>query len=133
MQQSEKENRTSLHLWLLLAASLIGLITAFYATQQTLLIQNYNMSDPGLCEINTWISCNTAQASSYAMFFGIPVAWWGFLLYLWLGFSFIWTLSKGNGFHPILILTFLLSAFSLIVVLYKAIVLFFVLEKFCDS
>ncbi len=90
----EKKNLEKKSLIFILLLAFTGLIISFYATQQTLLIYNFQSADPGLCEANTWISCDKAQASSEAMFIGIPVAWWGFLYYLWIGLTALWIVIK---------------------------------------
>ena len=68
-------------LWIVLGCSLVGMSLAWYATSQTIAIEQVGLGDPSGCSINEWINCDAAHASSYANLFGIPVAWWGFLFY----------------------------------------------------
>ena len=111
--------------------TLIGLIISIYATQQTLLIYNFQSADPGICEANTWISCDKAQASSEAIFLGIPVAWWGFLYYLWIGLAALWTLIRQPDRKDLVQVAYLLTLISMVIILYKAVIMFFILNILC--
>ncbi|MCG8603797.1 thioredoxin domain-containing protein [bacterium] len=70
--------------WTVLAAGLIGVGLALYASYQTMEIRWQGLVNPSACSVNSWINCDAAHASSYAFAFSLPIAWWGFLYYLWM-------------------------------------------------
>lgn len=76
-------------LWGTLIFCALGGWLALLATDKTFKIARYGLTNPGGCSINDWISCDAVHATSYANLLGIPVAWWGFLFYLWI----FWTIA----------------------------------------
>jgi protein-disulfide isomerase/uncharacterized membrane protein len=85
--------------WTVLVAGLIGVGLALYASYQTMEIRWQGLVNPSACSVNSWINCDAAHASSSAFAFGLPVAWWGFLYYIWTicltSWSF-WRKDKGS-------------------------------------
>ncbi|MBI5836159.1 MAG: thioredoxin domain-containing protein [Candidatus Eisenbacteria bacterium] len=68
--------------WLLIGLSTLGTALALVATVQTLQLQ-VDASRALLCGSSTWFDCRTAHASSFSHFLGIPIAWYGVLLFFW--------------------------------------------------
>ena len=62
---------------------LIGGALALYATNLTIQLAKHEAVSSGICNFNEWISCDAVLSTKYATMFGIPVAWLGFLFYLW--------------------------------------------------
>ncbi len=108
-------------LWGVVVCSVIGGALSLYATQIGFEIAQNGLSNASGCSINDWINCDAAQASSYANLFGIPVAWWGFLFYLFAALAALYALMLSNvrATHMIL-LTVLLAAGAVLFSLYKA-------------
>ena len=103
--------------WRVLCGSLIGMILAITASWQTAQIAGGSISP--FCRISAWLNCSIAHGSSYAWLLGIPIAWWGFLFYLWL---FLMTLrlsasQQQSGFWQT---AFILSLISLIISIFYA-------------
>lgn len=63
--------------------TLTGANLALYATYLTFKLTVSGLTDPGGCSFNDWITCDTVLSTASAKLFGFPVAWWGFLFYLW--------------------------------------------------
>lgn len=61
----------------------IGAGLALYATNLTFKLTVIGIIDPSGCSFNDWFSCDTVLSTNNATMFGAPVAWWGFLYYLW--------------------------------------------------
>lgn len=76
--------------------SLAGACLAFYATGLTIKLTISGILDPSGCSFNDWISCDTVLSTSSAKLFGAPVAWWGFLFYLWSFFAILFAIIKSN-------------------------------------
>lgn len=110
---------------------IIGSGLALYATQQTIRIQNFDLENPLLCTVNEWINCNLALASSYALGFGVPEAWWGFLFYLGIAASTVTASFWRTKSQKILESAFILSCLAVLYTLYKAYLLAFVLQVLC--
>ena len=69
--------------------ALAGAGLAIYATNLTFKLTVSGLIDPSGCSFNDWITCDTVLSTSLAKMFGVPVAWWGFLYYLWAFFTII--------------------------------------------
>ena len=68
----------------------LGLVDAAYLTYLKFQLM---INGPG-CAFG---GCDEVNQSPYAMFFGIPVALWGFLVYaMLLGMSLLWQKAEGN-------------------------------------
>ena len=72
--------------------SLTGAGLALYATNLTFKLTVSGLMDPGGCSFNDWITCDTVLSTGSAKMFGVPVAWWGFLFYLWSFFTIIFAI-----------------------------------------
>ena len=72
--------------------SLTGAGLALYATNLTFKLTVSGLMDPGGCSFNDWITCDTVLSTASAKMFGVPVAWWGFLFYLWAFFTIIFAI-----------------------------------------
>ena len=79
----EKPILRKTYLWSALACCVIGGALALYATHLTLLLARHVAGAASGCSLNAWISCEAALSSKFSMLFEIPVAWLGFLFYLW--------------------------------------------------
>jgi len=85
-------------LWGSLALAAVGGVLSLYATQLTYRIASSGVVEVSGCTINSWINCDAAHASSYATLLGIPVAWWGFLFYAFVGLIALYaTQTKDSG------------------------------------
>lgn len=119
-------------LWLLIATALAGIGLALFATWQTLQLQGYELEVPPACGTIGVADCSVVQASSHAMELGVPVAWWGLLFYVWIGVTAAVGLARG-GLGPVALSTaFMFTTAALLVTLYKAYVLVFVLKALCS-
>lgn len=110
-------------LWAGLVMAAIGGALALYATNTTFMIAKEGLMESSACSINAWINCDAAHGSSYAMLFGIPVAWWGFLFYAWsvlaLGLSL--TTNDKNTAAAATATVWVLSLGAVLFSLYKAV------------
>ena len=61
----------------------IGAVLSLYATNLTIQLAKHKVVNGGICNFNSWISCDAVLSTKYATMFGIPVAWLGFIFYLW--------------------------------------------------
>ncbi len=62
---------------------IIGGALALYATNLTIMLARHSAGGTSICDFNEWISCDAVLSTKFATMFGIPVAWLGFLFYLW--------------------------------------------------
>ena len=91
---SEKPKVSKGYLLAALLCCIGGGTLALYATNLTLLLANHlTVSNDG-CSINEWISCNAVLSTKFAIVFGLPVAWLGFLFYLWAAITLIVALLR---------------------------------------
>ena len=72
--------------------ALAGAGLALYATNLTFKLTVSGLIDPSGCSFNDWITCDTVLSTSLAKMFGVPVAWWGFLYYLWAFFTIVFAI-----------------------------------------
>ncbi len=109
-------------LWGALALAVLGGGLALYATDLTFEIARQGVVDPSGCSLNDFINCDVAHASSYAYFLGVPVAWWGFLFYLWTaGVAFYATRTQNrDAATGVVALTWVLSLGAVLFSVYKA-------------
>jgi len=113
------------------ACSIMGAGIALFATNQTIRIQKIGLENPSSCVVNAWINCDAAQASSYALMVGVPVAWWGFLYYVWIGITVVWAAFKKEKGRAAASAAFVFSLMALIFTFYKAYILVLVLKVLC--
>ncbi|MEM6335120.1 MAG: thioredoxin domain-containing protein [Bacteroidota bacterium] len=97
--------------WALVAVSLVGMGLAWYALQVGFRVEASGITTKGGCNVNDWINCDAAQASSYAKVFSIPVAWLGFLFYAWAGLAGLFAAfsSDRSRVRNVLLLTLVLA------------------------
>ncbi len=109
-------------LWGGVAAAVVGGGLSLYATILTYEIARQGIVDPSGCSLNDWINCDVAHASSYAMFLGVPVAWWGFLFYLWTALATFYAVRTSNreGAAGAVAVTWVLSLGAVLFSVYKA-------------
>jgi len=62
--------------------SLAGLTATLYLTYLHLDMFAGSWEEPSLCGISRTISCEAVSASSYSAWFGVPVAWFGTVFYM---------------------------------------------------
>jgi protein-disulfide isomerase/uncharacterized membrane protein len=91
-------NRTAL--WVAVAFAGLGAALAFYATQLTYNIESQGIVEASGCSLNDFVNCDVANASSYAKMWGVPVAWFGFLFYLFSGLSALFAATASNTRQP---------------------------------
>ena len=79
----EKQEIRKKYLVIALLVTLIGGALALYATNLTIQLAKHQVVNGGICNFNEWISCDAVLSTKFATMFGIPVAWFGFIFYLW--------------------------------------------------
>jgi protein-disulfide isomerase/uncharacterized membrane protein len=87
-------------LWVAVVFAGVGAALAFYATQLTFSIESQGIVEASGCSLNDWVNCDVANASSYAQMLGVPVAWFGFLFYLFAGLSALFGATGSNTRQP---------------------------------
>ena len=109
-------------LWTVLVLCVAGATLALYSTTLTFRVQKSGLEDPGACTINDWFSCDVVHATTFARFLGIPVAWWGFLFYLWTGIMVLIAAVRKSSEQAQagVAATLVLSAGAVVFSLYKA-------------
>jgi protein-disulfide isomerase/uncharacterized membrane protein len=115
----------------LLFTSLVGALLSVYATILTIEVRNYDADVQSICSINALFDCNYVAASEAALLFGIPVAWWAFTYYLWIGSLVIWTFISSANQRPIMAMALIISTLALTFTLYKAYQMIFQLKVVC--
>lgn len=70
----------------LIILALIGIITSIKLTVIYFNVNFNPYSLPSFCSINNVVDCDAVAKTSYSQFLGIPLALWGFLLYLFILF-----------------------------------------------
>ncbi|MFQ5638037.1 MAG: thioredoxin domain-containing protein [bacterium] len=111
--------------WILLsvlACSLAGGALALYSTNLTFKVTGSGLESSGGCYVNEWISCDAVHATSLARMFGIPVAWWGLLFYVWCAASAIFAglTKEQQRARAAIAASFVLGAGAVMFSLYKA-------------
>ena len=102
--------------------SVIGILLSGYLTYVHYAPEQL---DDSFCNFSDFVSCSTVNSSSYATFFGMPVALIGVFGFLLLG-----VLSLGKvKYHRVLLFYFSLGA--LLFMLYLLIIELFVLKAIC--
>ncbi|MDA0874824.1 MAG: thioredoxin domain-containing protein [Bacteroidetes bacterium] len=91
-------NRTAL--WVAVVFAGIGAALSFYATQLTYNIELQGIVEASGCSLNDFVNCDVANASSYAKLFGVPVAWFGFLFYVFSGLSALFGATASSTRQP---------------------------------
>lgn len=115
----------------LLFASLLGALFSVYSTILTVEIQKSNADIQSICSINALFDCNYVAASEAALLFGIPVAWWAFTYYLWIGSVVIWTFISSANQRPNMVMALIISMLAVVFTLYKAYQMIFQLKVVC--
>ncbi|MDA1029770.1 MAG: thioredoxin domain-containing protein [Bacteroidetes bacterium] len=123
-QQQTDYNRTAL--WVATGFAALGAALAYYATNMTFTIESQGLVEASGCTLSDFVNCDVASASSYAKMLGVPVAWWGFLFYLFAGLSAVVGVTSNSkaGSAPFLAASFVLSLFSILFTFVKAYHLF---------
>ncbi len=114
------------YLYGVLLLTIIGGLLAYYSTQLTYQLAGLGSIGPGSCHVNTWINCESVLSTPSAMAFGIPVAWFGFLYYLFITFTILLALlsRKQKQIYSLSALAILLSGIAVFFSFYKAYELF---------
>ena len=76
--------------------TLTGAGLSLYATNLTFKLTVSGLIDPSGCSFNDWLTCDTVLSTASAKMFGVPVAWWGFLFYLWSFFVIIFAIINSE-------------------------------------
>ncbi len=69
-----------------LMAAIVGLCVSFISIYEYVHIMKKGLEEASFCSLNEVVNCDVVNASSYSELFGIPVAAWGFLFYLFVVF-----------------------------------------------
>lgn len=115
----------------LLFASLFGALISVYGTILSIEVRKYSVGIPSFCSINALFDCNYVAASETSLLLGIPVAWWGFLYYLWIGTIVIWAFISSSNQRPPMAMALTISTLALALIIYKAYQLIFKLKVVC--
>jgi len=113
--ETGEQNRLQIKKGLLTAILLLstaGLFLAYYAAVLTIKLTTTGINGPSGCSYNSWLNCDTVLATDYARMFGAPVAWWGFLFYVWVIAAIIYAFIKrgtASGYGSILTVFFISS------------------------
>ncbi len=86
-------------MWGVLLFSILGCVLSYYGTNLTYRLALTGLTNPGGCTINEWISCDAVMATRFAKMFGIPVAWFGFLYYLFTSFLTLYSIVSKDSKH----------------------------------
>ena len=76
--------------------TLIGAGLALYATNLTFKLTVSGLIDPSGCSFNDWLTCDTVLSTGSAKMFGVPVAWFGFLFYIWSFFVILFAIINSS-------------------------------------
>lgn len=118
-------------LWVILVFSLIGITGALIATYQFYQIKTLGFETKSFCTLSEFINCDSAYASSFASLGGYPVAWFGFLFYLFNVVLAVWAILKGPWRAAIASFGWVLSLAALLESIHKLYILFSVLKVLC--
>ena len=119
------------HKKILIFSCLLGILSSLYATLLTVEVQSFGLGVETLCSINNLFDCNSVAASKSAILFGVPVAWWGFLYYLWLGTYIVRGIFYPDRFSLKVNTALTITILAMIFSVYKAYELVFILKVFC--
>ncbi|MEY4668807.1 MAG: hypothetical protein RL518_1506 [Pseudomonadota bacterium] len=64
-----------------IALSVVGLVLSYISLDQHVLYSHGFAAGPSFCHINAHLNCEAVNTSEWSMFFGLPVASYGLLLY----------------------------------------------------
>ncbi len=107
---------------LVLIFSVLGGVLSLYATGLTFRFTTAGLIEPSACSFSDLFTCDTVLSTSYAKMFGVPVAWFGFMYFLWVFFVSVFALinrRKQSGVAAIDIIIFVTSA-AVLITLMKA-------------
>jgi uncharacterized membrane protein len=80
----------------ILALAVLGLLTSIY------LLQEHYSEASGICDINETVSCSLVNSSIYSMLFGVPVAVFGGIWFIFL-FALAWQAIRQEKLIPFLL------------------------------
>ncbi len=125
-KKSNQSGYNRMALWAAVGFAVLGAGLAYYATTMTFNIESQGLVEASGCSLNDFVNCDVASASSYAKMLGVPVAWWGFMFYLFAGLSAVVgvTATNKSGSAPFVAASFVLSIFSILFTFVKAYHLF---------
>ncbi len=111
---------------------LLGGALALYATNLTIQLAKHEAVSSSICNFNEWISCDAVLSTKYATMFGIPVAWLGFLFYLWSALTLSTALIRKDNERSIASSSAVLlgAALAVLFSIFKAVQLI-IIEKLC--
>ena len=103
-------------MWIAVGIAALGAAMALYLADITFTIAAEGLTSSSACSINEWVNCDLVQASSYARLFGVPVAWWGLLFYVFVGFSALYGAAGKNpqAAAPYVAASFLVSILAVL-------------------
>lgn len=118
-------------LWGIFLLSLLGMVVSLLSTQHYYRIAESGFEFKSFCNVNAYINCDTAYASKYAAFMGIPVSALGFLFYLWMIVATFIVLKSEKFSRGVAGFAWGMALVAFAVSIYKAYILFFVLKVLC--
>ncbi len=118
-------------LWWIVGFSLLGIVGSLIATHQYFQILQTGFETKSFCNINEFINCDVAYASSEAKLLGVPVSWLGFIFYLWNALLALWILFKKTNEETIAGFGWLLTLFGVLFSIYKAYISIVELHVLC--
>ena len=118
-------------LWVIIIFSILGMVGSLLATHRYFEILQTGFEEKSFCNINAFVNCDAAFASSEAKLGGIPVSWLGFIFYLWTAILALWILIKKANEEALASFGWLLSLGGFILSIYKGYVAIFVLNILC--
>lgn len=118
-------------LWFVAIFSLVGIAGSLIATHQYFQILQTGFETKSFCNINEFINCDVAYASSEAKLAGVPVSWFGFVFYVWTLLLALWVLYKKTHEETIASFGWLLGFLGVLFSIYKAYISIAVLDVLC--
>ena len=106
--------------------ALIGALLSLYATYLTFKLTVAGIVEPSECSFSDMFTCDTVLSTGYAKMFGVPVAWFGFMYFLWVFFVAIFAFfnSKKQSGSAALDIIFFVTLLSVVVTFFKMYQLF---------
>lgn len=113
------------------AACLAGAVLSLISTSHYFRIQKGGLAERSFCSFSELVNCDIATTSSYAVFWGIPVSWFGFLTYLLIAGMSLYSAISSQDRKITVSISWFLSLFSVLYSVYMAYILFYVLQAVC--
>ena len=120
----------SVYYWVVAILALAGVLDAVYLS-----ISHYrvytDIAYKSFCAISRAINCDTVSQSAYSVLWGVPIAVWGFIGYLFFFLLLLFARTKAATHIRIWPLLFVLSLFFSLVSIIFALISTFYIESLC--